>query len=390
MHGFHSYINNVVNNLRTFNTMNDDTSNWHFARPTLANNYLSMFKLGLTSARGLFARRRMGKTEFLKKDFIPAANAAGYITVYVNLWDLENDPATTITSEIYKAIEPKGFNKIWVAMKSPISKIKASSKIAAFGEASIEADLTKNNKAIGTLLMQAMTSFDRKKIHLMLIIDEAQVLAYEENLHFAHALRAALDIRKDRIKVIFAGSSETTLRKMFGVSSEPFYNWAPLEPFELLDKNFVAAMVKQVNKISKYPLALPKALEAFSELKNTPEFFRRYIEQYIINPQQGSTHALAITKSKVFNDKNFKQQWDALLAADQIILSMIANSASDLHSKSAMQRLGKELGIGDSINKSTIQNSLRRLSNKNIITKIEYGMYQFEDEAFSDWVKHRD
>jgi hypothetical protein len=370
--------------------MSNEMNNWHFARPILAKSYLSIFKLGLTSARGLFARRRMGKTEFLKKDFIPAANAQSYITVYVNLWDLESDPATAIISELYKAIEPKGFNKIWSSLKSPITKVKASSKIPIFGDASIEADLTNNNRVIGTLLMEAMTSFDKTKIQLMLIIDEAQVLAYEENSHFAHALRAALDIRKDRIKVIFAGSSETTLRRMFGVSSEPFYNWAPLEPFELLGEEFVAAMVKRVNDISKYPLSLTNALEAFSQLKNTPEFFRRYIEQYINNPQEGSMNALQVTKSKVFSDESFKRQWEGLLAADRIILSMIANGTSDLHGKLTMQRLGKELGIGDSVNKNTIHNALRRLSNKNILTKIEYGIYQFEDEAFADWVKHKE
>ena len=91
--------------------MNNKTNNWHFARPVLAKNYLAMFKLGLTSARGLFARRRMGKTEFLKQDFIPAAQAEGYIPVYINLWDLESDPATLIISEIYKSIKAKGLNK---------------------------------------------------------------------------------------------------------------------------------------------------------------------------------------------------------------------------------------------------------------------------------------
>lgn len=370
--------------------MSNDTNNWHFARPKLAKHYLSLFKLGLTSARGLFARRRMGKTEFLKKDFIPAAKLENYITVYVNLWELESDPAIAIVSEIYRVIEPKGFSKIWSNLKLPVNKFKASGKIAMIGEASIETDLSKNDRTIGTLLMEAMTAFDKTKMRLMLIIDEAQVLAYEENAHFAHSLRAALDIRKDRIKVIFAGSSETTLRRMFGVSSEPFFNWAPLEPFELLGKEFVAMMVKQVNAISKYPLSLSDAMESFAELNNTPEFFRRYIEEYIINPQKGSVGALEITKSKVFSDESFKRQWDALLPADQVTLSLIANGASDLHSKSTLQRLGRELGVGDSVDKNTIHNALRRLGNKNILTKIGYGTYQFEDEAFADWVRHRE
>jgi hypothetical protein len=41
-----------------------------------------------------------------------------------------------------------------------------------------------------------------------------------------------LDIRKQTIKVVFAGSSESSLRRMFGRATEPFYNWAPIEPFE--------------------------------------------------------------------------------------------------------------------------------------------------------------
>jgi hypothetical protein len=60
-------------------------TDWHYPRPLLAEKYLSLFAIGLTSARGLFARRRMGKTEFLKKDFIPVAEKAGYLVVYTNL-----------------------------------------------------------------------------------------------------------------------------------------------------------------------------------------------------------------------------------------------------------------------------------------------------------------
>lgn len=370
--------------------MNHKSNNWHFARPDLAKAYLRLFEVGLTSARGLFARRRMGKTEFLINDFIPAAKADGYIVVYANLWDLEIDPATALVSAFYQAVEPKGFNKIWSRLKLPIDNVKVSGKISGMGEGAFEAGLANNKRATGTILMEAMKAFDKTKKQLMLVIDEAQVLAYEENAHFSHALRAALDVRKDRIKVVFAGSSETTLRRMFGVSSEPFYNWAPLEPFELLSGSFVEAMVERVIKISKYPLSLPDALDAFSQLKNTPEFFRRYIEHYVSNPLDGSAAAVDATKSKVFSDEGFKQQWDALLAADKIILSMIANGVSDLHSKVAMERLGALLGVGDSVNKNTIQNALRRLAHRNILTKIEHGIYQFEDEALADWVRHRE
>lgn len=367
-------------------------NNWHYPRPLLAKKYLDLFDLGLTSARGLFARRRMGKTEFLKKDFIPAAEKAGYLVVYTNLWELEIDPATTLVSEFYKRVEPKGFLKIWENLSKSINfkKFKASGKITGLGEGAVEADLVDPKRVTGTLLMEAMNSYDCKKMKMVLIIDEAQVLAYEENSHFAHALRAALDIRKEGIKVIFAGSSEATLRRMFGVASEPFYNWAPLEPFELLGEEFVKAMVEKVNHISKFPLALSDALHAFEQLKKTPEFFRRYIEYYLSNPEEGTKLAIENTKNKVFSDKNFKRQWSSLLPADMALLSMIAAGKKDLYGQMALKKLGESLGLEGNVNSTTIQNSLRRLEKKNLITKIDHGAYQFEDEAFADWVKHLD
>lgn len=367
-------------------------NNWHYPRPLLAKKYLDLFDMGLTSARGLFARRRMGKTEFLKKDFIPAAEKAGYLVVYTNLWELEIDPATALVSEFYRVIEPKGFAKIWGALNKPINikNFKASGKISGIGEGAIEADVADTKRITGTLLMEAMNVYDNKKSKMVLVIDEAQVLAYEENSHFAHALRAALDVRKESIKVIFAGSSEATLRRMFGVASEPFYNWAPLEPFELLGVDFVKAMVEKINKISKFPLTIDDAIFAFEQLKSTPEFFRRYIEHYLSNPEQGIELAIENTKNKVFSDKNFQNQWRALLPADKVVLSMIAHGKKDIYSQNATEKLSESLGIEGNINKTTIQNSLRRLEKKNLITKIDYGIYQFEDEAFSEWVKYKE
>src|SRR5713101_5881944 len=53
---------------------------WHFARPELAQKYLQTFEIGLISAQALFAPRRMGKSEFLEQDLIPAAQKSGLLT----------------------------------------------------------------------------------------------------------------------------------------------------------------------------------------------------------------------------------------------------------------------------------------------------------------------
>ncbi len=363
---------------------------WHFPRPALTQAYLASLNLGLSSARGLFARRRMGKTEFLVQDFMPAARAGGYTCAYANLWELKTDPATALVSGLHKAIEPKSFAKIWERLNTPISTIKASGKVTGLAEAGVEADFEKRQNVAGTLLMEAMTAFDKSRKRVVLIIDEAQVLASAENSVFAHALRAALDIRKERLKVLFAGSSETTLRRMFGRASEPFYNWAALEPFPLLGREFVESMVDKVAEISRAPLPLMDALAAFDALKQTPLFFRDYLDRYLTHPFEGSQSALDFTKAKVFNDGEFEKQWMDLLPADQLLLLFIARGTTDLQGADVRAAVGTSLGLEKPVTASAVQNSLRRLTDKNVVTRIDRGTYCLEDEAFADWVRHLD
>ena len=88
---------------------------WHFARPELAEAYLNAFALGLTAARGLFARRRMGKTEFLCKDLLPAAAEKEYLVAYTNLWDTTT-PDIAIVSALAQALEPRGLRAVMAAV----------------------------------------------------------------------------------------------------------------------------------------------------------------------------------------------------------------------------------------------------------------------------------
>lgn len=241
---------------------------WHFARPGLAKAYLDQFELGLSSARGLFARRRMGKTEFLTKDLLPCAQTVGYLTAYVNLWDNRAAPETALVAALAQAVQPVGFKKLLKGLTTPLSKVKASAGIKGVAEGALEAEFKPG--AAGESLRSILKALDRQDKPLLLVIDEAQVLARAAHSDFAHALRAALDIRKQAVKVVFAGSSETTLRQMFGSPTAPFYNWAPLEPFPLLSDDFVTFLVKKMNEIAKHELTLAQGKAAFKALDRTP------------------------------------------------------------------------------------------------------------------------
>ncbi|SDV46997.1 ATP-binding protein [Chitinasiproducens palmae] len=358
---------------------------WHFARPSLAAAYLDAFDLKLSSARGLFARRRMGKTEFLQQDLLPAATERGYLIAYTNLWESRAAPDSAVVSALSEALAPHGMQAVLSALGRPVRKVKAGAKILGSVEGTFEAELGTEQSSLA--LREVLKQIDRQKKPLLLVIDEAQVLAHARNGDFAHALRAGLDIRKDRIKVIFAGSSETTLRTMFARASEPFYNWAALEPFPLLGVEFVDYTVRLMNSMARNRLKLEQGIHAFSELHSTPEFFKRFVERYMLYQVQGVDAALSHTKATVFSDDHFHKQWSARNPADQAVLILIARSDYGVHSGSGLSRLSEMLGRPAS--KSTVSHALRRLEKDNAVTRLGLGDYRIEDEAFADWIRRK-
>jgi hypothetical protein len=363
---------------------------WHYPRPELAAKYLQVFDVGLSSARALFAKRRMGKSEFLEQDLIPAARGAGYLTVYLNLWDARSQPAPAFLAALTRALKPTGLRRLAKTLKRPLKSIKASAKVAGMAEGSLEAELGGKEAAVTPRLTELIRGFDKPNRRMLLVLDEAQVLAESAHTDLAHSLRASLDGRKQNIKVIFAGSSEATLRRMFGRSTEPFYNWAPLEPFELLGEEFVRAMVVKVNRLSRYPLTQKDALTAFASLKRTPEFFRRYLSRYLTYADLGSKAALLDTEAHVFNDANFVSTWHRLLPADRELLRLIVSGVTDLFSESSRGRLGAALGLNEAVAKNMPQQSLRRLQDADLVLRMDYGDYRMQDDAFAEWLRNQE
>ncbi len=327
----------------------------------------------------------MGKTEFLQQDLLPAARERGYLVAYTNLWESRIDPDIALVSAIADALAPQGIKAVLSALGRPVRKIKAGAKLPGVLEGSLEAEIASEQS--GLALREVLKQIDKQKKPLLLIIDEAQVLAHAENSDFAHALRAGLDVRKDRIKVIFAGSSETTLRAMFARASEPFYNWAALEPFPLLGQEFVDYTIKLMNSMARNRLKLEQGLYAFSELHSTPEFFKRFVERYMLYQVQGADAALSHTKAAVFSDEQFNKQWAEMNSADQAVIRLIAHGDSGVHSAAGLGRMTELLGRP--VNKSTASHALRRLQQNNVVTRLSIGEYRIEDEAFAEWIRRK-
>lgn len=363
------------------------TSGWHYSRPELAAHHLRTFELGLVSATALYARRRMGKTEFLTKDLTPAAVAMGYAVGYCNLWQENQQPGEALVGALRQLAVPRTVGaKLKARLRTPLNKIKVSGKASGIGEGAAELEFGPRANATPNPLHEAFARFDASKNIALLLIDEAQILADRRYESLERALRSMLDTRKDRIKVMFTGSSDDRLRAMFGSERKPFYNWARIEPLPALGEEFVRELTARANTLTTIKLKPSEALRAFDEFKHVPELFRRFLSQYLSHPFDGVERAIQTCKHTLYTEEGFAKRWARMLAADRAVLQLVASGTQNLHGAQVLASLGKVLRLGKSADRSVPQNALRRLRENQILIQVEPGSYRFEDEAFRDWI----
>jgi hypothetical protein len=350
---------------------------WHFSRTELAKAYLDSLQLGLVSARALFA---------------PLAIKHGYAVVYVNLWDNQERPIGAIVEALKSPHGNSGLlSRLSRRSARPVNSVKLTGKITALGEASAEVAWDKQGDATGELLAlhSELNRVAKKKQATLLLIDEAHLLADSRHETLAASLRSGLDIRKDIIKVIFTGSSESTLRRMFSQIKQPFYNWASIEPFPLLGRDFVEHQVATFNAISKYELPVTNGLNAFKALHGVPEYFRRFLDELATHPFDGVEAVLKRTQTKIHDAHNYPQKWALLKAIDQAVLQAVLQTQASLHSLATRTQMGEALGLDKPVDNAAIQNAIRRLIASQIVVRVEHGSYRFEDAQFAEWIADR-
>ncbi|OAP87385.1 hypothetical protein A4H96_14350, partial [Acidithiobacillus ferrooxidans] len=218
---------------------------WHYPQTALADQYLKTLAIGLSKSLVLFAQRRMGKTEFLRKDLLPAAEKAGYITIYVSLWESGEDPKSVLLDAIRKAAEGEGvIPGIWRRLGWPGSKGVRAHAGTIGAQASWEQGTAEASDRMLDL-RQWMNTLAQKKNHTLLLVDEIQTLADEKRYGaLVAALRSALDKHGDQIKAIFTGSSSEGLRWMFQKKKAPFFQFSHQIPFPQLGPEFVQHMLR--------------------------------------------------------------------------------------------------------------------------------------------------
>lgn len=363
---------------------------WHYHRPALAKTYLNTLNAGLVTSTTIFAPRRVGKTSFLLKDLTPAAETAGFIVAYVDLWQTKLSPGVSIVRALERALEPKTmFGNVVAKFQVPVKKLTAKAEIAgAAFEGEIElSDVNRQMQTDMALKIDALIEILCKKKPVLLLIDEAQELAKtKEHEAVATALRTAITRNQNRLRVVFAGSSRTQLAHVFSNSNAPLYSTgSAIVDFPLLDHDFVEYIAERFKASTGRVLPIIAAWKAFVAFKQQPEPFLIGMVDMVLNPMVTLNEAMQRVADKLILTENHEGAWAALDATQKALVRMLAHDPSlKPFSRVVVVKLREMIGI-ESLEITHIQRAMIKLSD--VVFKSSRDTYEFENEAFAQWIR---
>lgn len=353
---------------------------WHFPRNILAEQVLGMFESGISSALVFFAPRRMGKTEFLCKDITPLAEKRKWRVFYFSFLDVGKSASADFTRALINLAKDQG------ALSKAGGLLKRVSKIS--GEAGgIKADLELREPEQAQESLKDVISQLSKKQKLLLLMDEVQTLAQDPaNANFIASFRTVLDLNKSNVKVIFTGSSQEGLRRMFSQAKAPFFHFGQNLPFPELERDFTDHLSQMFNVATKRQIDKDELWKAFIEMQRVPQLARALVERMALNPNLSIKEAKEQLLSQVFEDSAFIDVWEKCSALERIILKELAVGEGGLFSSETIKGLEKKLGVTD-LKLSSVQSSVRVLSRKGLIGRTpEQRGYYIDDPNFKNWL----
>ncbi len=369
---------------------------WHCPRPDLAKSFLQLLGSGLVTSTSLFAPRRTGKTVFLRQDLTPAAVEAGYQVAYADLWQTRTNPGIAIIRGLEEALEPKGLaQRALQALRTPVRKVKASASVSQVkGEFEVElADPKAKATEMALRIEQLVAELVARK-PLLLLIDEAQELAKnKDNELMATALRTAMTKHRDKVRVVFTGSSRTQLAHVFSSAEAPLYAvGASVQDFPLLGREFVEFVALKFALSSGRKLDVELAWKLFEELfHQMPEPFLSAVVAMLMDPSLQLQQACDRQMAEDARLENHEATWESLDPLQRELVQMFRFEPTTLpFAKVTLRSLGRLIGRKEPLPASSVQHALNVLAQRNIISKSARGFYEFDNPSFAHWLQTRD
>jgi hypothetical protein len=364
---------------------------WHCPRPELAKSYLRLLGSGLVVSTTIFAPRRTGKTVFLRQDLTPAALKAGYAVAYADLWQTRHSPGVALIRALEEALQPKTMGqRVMSRLSTPIHKLKAGGSAAGVA-AELELELGDPRKTatemalrLDELVAEAVT-----KKPLLLLVDEAQELARNAaNELVAAALRTTITRHRDRLRVVFTGSSRSRLAHVFLDADAPLYSvGATVQDFPLLGRELPEFVAQKFETASGRRIDVAEAWAEFQAFDHRPEPFLQAIVAMLMDPTLSLEKACARERADARRRDNHAAVWGTLEALPrQLALLVLAQPDAAPFSKATLATLAAAVGTAG-LGASSVQHALKVLADRNIVVKTARGQFVFDDPAFERWLR---
>ena len=365
---------------------------WHYPRADLAAGYLETLQAGLISSMVLFAPRRKGKTEFVLEDLLPAAEAAGYRTVYCSMWQNRSDPLASLLLALTNAAKPKSFGeKLQDRLFRPLKKTSLEISAGPIGKVRAEAEFnaraTSSQAALQSLpeLVDGVIAASKGKV--LIALDEIQHLAKPEFQELVAALRTTLDVRKKSVKTVFTGSSRNRLQMMFSQIKAPLFQFSQSTDFPDLDQRFVAFIMGAFSQATGRVVPLAQANAAFAALSATPGLFHDAVERLM---KIGGTDIVMIAQQVLLESRDasgYVQRLMEMRPLDREVMRAVIERLP-LYTDDTRRRLALAVGIEEEpLTTRQVQIAVERLVNEQIIYQAGRGVYEIEDDQLAEWLR---
>lgn len=380
------------------------TTKDYFHRPELADLYAEeALDTSLGRSGGLFlaAPRRTGKSTFARQDLVPALQARGAITLYVDLWaDKTKDPALLLANAVRTQLKADEGIVAKFARHSGLQKIS----IGALGSG-LNFDLTDiglNADATLTEALEALSKANQKQI--VLVIDEAQhALTSSNGMNSLFALKAArdaLNLSGHGLQVIATGSNRDKLAALVNGREQPFFG-ATLVDFPKLGQEYIHWVCEKA-KIGLDPV---KTFEVFKEAGSRPEMIlpsirKMRLGQFRDGNSVDSEFSQLVREDMAKAKENFLNTLFNLPLLQGALMHELAANVSVSNSTekigvfsgamaTRLQARINEVMQGEEkkpIDGSAIQSALDSLREKNFLWKSQRGVYWIEDDQLISWI----
>jgi hypothetical protein len=360
---------------------------WHFPRPKLVDSYLSLLREGPGDPIALQSPRRWGKTTFLLSEMMPRAISAGFLPVYIDVWQNRSDVLSAINYGLQEAIDDLEIPASTVGrrLRTKINKIGAATVNLELGDEPVR----KRPDSPFLLVDWLLKSLLRKaKKPILLLFDEIQELAVAQaNEAIVSALRAAITKAKKSVRVIFTGSNQDKLTELFSKSRAALYEGASILSFPALGPDFLHFVSAHAYKSFRRRIPVSDLSVAFERFQHQPRPLIDLVFLYVSGDWPLFKDVLDARIENLLAADRYKPVFDGLTRLQIEICRRLA-AGGDVSSIDARNTYSKALAR-ESISPGSISDALRALVDQHVLTKPagSHGRYTFDDPMFREWLR---